>query len=99
MNNLLKLRIERHLKQKDLGEVIGTSGSNYGKFERGEKYLDEYQIIKIADFYNITTDELLNFKIDKIDKRITDKQLNELKKIISDIEQQKNNWYIFDTNF
>ncbi len=59
MKNLKELRIERNLSQADLAKVIGTSQKNISRWENGENDPSAYFVIKVADFFQVTTDYLL----------------------------------------
>lgn len=56
---LSKLRIERHLNQKDLGLVFGVSTSAIGMWETNKRFPDLNMLIKIANYFNVSTDYLL----------------------------------------
>lgn len=56
---LSKLRIERHLNQKDLGMVFGVSTSAIGMWETNKRFPDLNMLIKIANYFNVSTDYLL----------------------------------------
>lgn len=56
---LKDLRIENNLIQKELGQKLGISLSSISMYERGERQPDLETLIKIAVFFNVTTDYLL----------------------------------------
>lgn len=57
---LKRLREERKLTQDDLAKAIGLSRSAITKYETGEREPDLETCKKLASFFNITLDELLN---------------------------------------
>ena len=57
---LKELREERGLAQLEISKQIGIPYHNYNKYELGKIEPDISTIIKIADFYSISIDELLN---------------------------------------
>ena len=60
LNDILKqLRTKKGLTTDQLADAIGISGSAYRNYERGERAPDYEKLIKIADFYGVTTDYLL----------------------------------------
>lgn len=67
MNNYgesLKYHRERlGMSQNELAQKIGTSHQNINRWERGEVLPNIDFCVKLAEFYGITVDELIN-KID-----------------------------------
>ena len=56
---LQHLRKSKGLTQEDLAEILGVSLSSYQKYER-DAVSPSYEIlVKIADFYGVSTDYLL----------------------------------------
>ncbi|MEL7656328.1 MAG: helix-turn-helix transcriptional regulator [Bacillota bacterium] len=53
------LREDKDLRQRDIAEVIGTTQQHYSRCEQGECDLQTRAIIKLADFYDVSTDYLL----------------------------------------
>ena len=56
---LLNLRLERNLSQKSLVNEMGLALNTYVRYERGEREPAASVLVRIADFYNVTTDYLL----------------------------------------
>ena len=56
---LLNLRLERNLSQKSLVNQMGLALNPYVRYERGEREPTASVLVRIADFYNVTTDYLL----------------------------------------
>lgn len=71
---LLKLRMEHGLSQEDLASALGVSRQAVSKWERGEASLDTDNLIKLAEFYHISIDELLNHKVEKEEKKVDEKK-------------------------
>ena len=59
-NNLRNIREDRDLKQKDLAKVLNVSQNTYSQYETGVIALTAEVLIKLADFYNVTVDYLLD---------------------------------------
>lgn len=53
------LREDRDLTQKQIAQVLGMSQTGYSKYETGENDIPTNVLLKLADFYNTTTDYLL----------------------------------------
>ena len=53
------LREDRDLTQKQIAQLLGMSQTGYSKYETGENDIPTSVLIKLADFYETTTDYLL----------------------------------------
>lgn len=67
--NLIDLRKENGLTQEELGERIGVSNKTISKWENGIFVPDITCLTAIADFYNISVDDLLNGNRDQYNKK------------------------------
>lgn len=54
-----ELRIERKLKSKDVAQAIGCSAITYGRYESGERTVPPEIIIRLAKFYGVSADYIL----------------------------------------
>lgn len=61
-NKLKELRISYGLTQTEFAKQIELSRVNYTRYENNKVRPDYETIIKIADFYDITLDELFDRK-------------------------------------
>lgn len=59
MNNLKALRKENKIKVNVLTELLGISSVYYYDLEKGIGRLNEDILLKLSDFYKVTTDYLL----------------------------------------
>lgn len=59
---LKELRQSENLTQSQLSEKLGISRVNYTRYETDVSRPDYETLIKIADFYDISLDELFNRK-------------------------------------
>ena len=57
--NIRSLRIDKGYTQKEIGEYLGISQNTYSQYEIGVLKYPVDVIIKLADFYNVSTDYLL----------------------------------------
>lgn len=57
--HIIKLRIERNILQKDLAKALGVSLHTYQRYEYGEREPALSKLIALADFYNMSLDELV----------------------------------------
>ena len=53
------LREDRDLSQKQVAQMLGMSQTGYSKYETGENDIPTAVLLKLADFYQTTTDYLL----------------------------------------
>ncbi|MBS6367238.1 MAG: helix-turn-helix transcriptional regulator [Clostridiales bacterium] len=56
---LKDLREDRDLLQRDIAEILGISQTVYSRYERGAQTIPVMHLIKLADFYQTSTDYLL----------------------------------------
>ena len=56
---LRDLREDCDLTQKEIAEFLGMSQTGYSKYETGENDIPTIILIKLADYYNTSTDYLL----------------------------------------
>lgn len=54
------LREDNDLTQTQMGKILSCSQRVYSNYERGEIDIPTYTLIKIADFYIVSVDYLLN---------------------------------------
>ncbi len=59
---LKDLRISNNLTQAKLSALIGISRVNYTRYETDKARPDYETLIKIADFYDVSLDELFDRK-------------------------------------
>ena len=56
---LKDLREDRDLKQREIAKLIKTTQSYYSQLENGQKMITVDRLIKLAKFYNVSTDYIL----------------------------------------
>ena len=54
------LREDRDLTQRELGEILLCSQRVYSDYERGVLDIPTEILIRLADFYDVSTDYILN---------------------------------------
>lgn len=54
------LREDKDLTQTKIAKFLGMSQTGYSKYETGENDIPTTVLIKLADFYNVSIDYLLN---------------------------------------
>lgn len=59
MNRLKMLREEKELNQVELGKIIGVSGQALGMYENEKRDMSTDTVIKLANYFGVTTDYLL----------------------------------------
>lgn len=63
--NIRNLREDKDLKQKNIAQYLNIDQSTYSDYENGKINIPVEMIIKLADFYNTTTDYILGRTNDK----------------------------------
>lgn len=59
--NIKTIREEKNLKQIEVATHIGVDKSAYSKIEKGLRALTVEELQKMAQLFNLTTDEILNY--------------------------------------
>jgi len=60
MNRIKELRQDRDYSQSTIAKVIGTTQQQYSKIELGKADISSEKLSLLADFYNVSTDYILN---------------------------------------
>ncbi len=63
-SNLKKLRKKAGMTQKALAEKLQLEGQEFTdltilRIEQGKRFVPDYEVVALAEFFGITTDELL----------------------------------------
>lgn len=56
---LADLRSDRDIKQKEIAEILKISPDVYRRYEKGTREIPVWALIKLADYYQTSTDYLL----------------------------------------
>ena len=56
---LRDLREDRDLRQEDVSEILGISQTVYSRYERGFQVIPVIHLLKLADYYKVSTDYIL----------------------------------------
>ncbi|MBO5323026.1 MAG: helix-turn-helix transcriptional regulator [Oscillospiraceae bacterium] len=59
MYRIRDLREDRDLSQADIAKVIQTTQQQYSKIETGKADISGEKLIRLAEFYNVSTDYIL----------------------------------------
>lgn len=59
-NRIRDLREDQDLNQTQVAKILGMSQTGYSKYETGENDIPTIILIKLADFYEVSVDYLLN---------------------------------------
>ena len=60
LKRLRTLRINAGLKQTEITEILGIQQTVYSRYERGFQTILLHFLVKLANFYNTSTDYILN---------------------------------------
>lgn len=95
-NVIKQLRKEKHITQSDLAKIIGVTTSSVGMYETGVRNPSYEVIVKIAKYFNVSTDYLLNNTDNTIDKQASNIKLNkkdekDIRKALSETLKQLEN--------
>lgn len=78
-NNLMSLRKNKGLTQKELAISLNYSDKVISKWERGESVPNVEALEQIAHFYNCSIDDLINENLDSDEETITSSALKVVK--------------------
>lgn len=86
-DNIKKLREDRGLRQKEVANALEMGYSNYNKIENGNREISVKELQRLASFYNISVDQVLNLDGD-LPKEVVieDKQAQEQLRLISQLD-------------
>ena len=59
VKRLRDLREDHDKTQQQIADILGTSQTMYARYERGANELPVRHLVKLADFYNVSTDFIL----------------------------------------
>lgn len=84
-NTILRLRKEKGLTQEELAMEVGVSAQAVSKWENGNSLPDIYMLNTLADYFKVSTDELLSRKnyIKKVLAVVPSKNLLQKLKVLS----------------
>ena len=88
-NRIRDLREDLDLRQIDVAKATGIDQKTLSNYETGKTNPDSYSIIRLAEFFQVTTDYLLGVSSSNIktNKDITDK-LDKIEKEINEIKRR-----------
>ncbi len=66
----MELRAERKLSQKALAEQLQLAGYEFSdltilRIEKGTKFVPDYEVVALAEFFHVSCDYLLGMKPEK----------------------------------
>ena len=80
---LKKFRQEKNMTQKEIANFLNLQVQTYQNYELGKRQPDIQTLIKLADFYKVTLDELVGHEVPYLLKKIdfSDAQLTLIKEL------------------
>lgn len=81
-----RLRKMRNLTQEELANHLGITKAAVSKWELGQSFPDISQLPKIASFFSVTVDELIDYKADLSSEEILEISTRISRKLPDDIE-------------
>lgn len=90
-NRIRELREDMDLRQIDVSHATGIDQKTLSNYETGKTSPDSYSIIRLADFFQVTTDYLLGFSSMNIknDREIISK-LSDIERDIRELKRLLN---------
>lgn len=65
IQKLRSLREDNDLTQEQVANFLGTSQTMYARYERGANELPIRHLVLLCNLYNVSSDYLLDIKLDK----------------------------------
>lgn len=62
---ILQLRKAKNINQEELGSFLGVGKSTISNYETGYSTPDIETVTRLAAYFNVTTDELLGYKVNE----------------------------------
>ncbi len=90
--NIRKIREDKRFTQQQIADLVGMHRSNYSKVETSQRELSIGALAKVATFFGMSLDELVNFE-SNVPKEVTleDKTTLEQVKLIAQLEPEDKN--------
>lgn len=87
--NIKKIREKKGLLQKEVANIAGLHPANYNKTEKGERELSIEALYKIAQFFGMTVDQIINYE-DNIPSeiKIEDKEVKDRIVLIEQLDNE-----------
>lgn len=70
-SKLKELRTLKGVNQSELAKILNVDRSTYGKYETGDSSPDYEKLLKLASYFNVSTDYLLSNKTSDSEKNST----------------------------
>lgn len=88
-DNIKTIREEKNLKQVEVTNHIGVDKSAYSKIEKGSRALTVDELQKVAQLFNMTTDQIINYD-GKMPKEVVieDKTAVEPMRLIQQLDEE-----------
>ena len=64
VENLKRLRQMNHLTQQQIADLININRGSYSNWEKGKREPSFNNLVKLAEFFNVSVDKLLDVKIE-----------------------------------
>lgn len=88
MNRIRDLREDMDLRQSDVANATGIDQKTISNYETGKTNPDSFAIIKLAEFFGVSTDYILG--VEKANSDLVsdaEKKLEDIKKRVAELEQ------------
>lgn len=88
MNRIRALREDRDLRQIDVAQKTGIDQKTLSNYETGKTNPDSFSIVRLAEFFGVTTDYLLGYSQNSYQGlRPVVEELEQIQKKLDDIKR------------
>ena len=90
-NNIKELRKSKGVTQQQIADLINMHRSNYSKVENGQREISISALNKIAKYFNVSIDDIINNNEVPEEINVENKPLLEKVKLIEELEEDEQN--------
>lgn len=88
-DNIIKIRTAKGLRQKDVYSYLDISKSVYSKIENGGREATVQELIKIAELFDMTVDQIINYEGDTPSPvTLEDKSILEQNRLFNELDEE-----------
>lgn len=88
-DKLKELRSQKRATQDDIAKLLNIKRQTYSAYERGVSLPDLNSLIKLAEYFNVSTDYLLEYKTDVKDETLVLEKMQALVDSYSDLNEEE----------
>ncbi len=88
-SKMAELRLDYNMKQKDIAEILYVSSDTYSKWERGVNDIPLEMSNKLANYYGVSLDYLLELSRKSFNTRVKEINFDVMKRRLLELRKEK----------